>query len=448
MWLFSALLLAAQGEPTGDVHWPQFRGPGARGIARGHQTPTEWDVAAGKNVVWVTPIPGLAHSSPIVWGERVFVMTAARWEGESELSSLYGSPGYGAGDPVADEGPHAFLVMCLDKASGEVLWEQVAHSGTPKVKRHPKATHANSTPATDGKHVVAFFGSEGLYCYDFEGELLWKKDLGVLDAGAPGMRDYQWGFAASPIIHAGRVVAQCDVQDQSFLAVFDVETGAELWRTARDEDPTWSTPAIVPAAGERPAQIVCNGYKHIGAYTFDAGKEVWKLSGGGDVPVPTPLVVGDMIFITSAHGRMQPIYAIRADAKGELDIDPEKCAAMAWSHPRRGIYMQTPLVYEGLAYFCADGGALACYDAETGEEHYRERLGSGDAGFSGSAVAAGGKLYFTAENGEVHVVGPGKKLETLAVNDLGETCLSTPAVSEGRLFFRTRSQLVAVGELP
>jgi len=465
----AALALAAYATPaqTGngqDSNWPGFRGANAAGIAEGYETPSQWSVSdsldatpgpsAPSRVVWRAPIAGLAHSSPVIWGQRVFVTSAVRVRGESDLSSLYGSQGYGSGDPVEDEGEHDFRLTCLDKRSGRTLWERSAYVGPPKVKRHPKSTHANSTPACDAQRVLAFFGSEGLYCYDHSGELLWKKDLGVLDAGAPGMPQYQWGFASSPIITehgrnsagepAAVAVVQCDVQGQSFLAALDMQNGEEVWRVDRDEDPTWSTPAIAISPGR--TQVVVNGYKHIGGYDLLDGKQLWKLVGGGDVPVPTPLVAGDLIYITSAHGRLRPIYAVRSDAEGLLDMDPEKCEHMAWSYARRGIYMQTPIVYGGLMYACSDGGALACYDALSGEEQYRERLGSGSAGFSGSAVAADGKLYFSAEDGEVFVVQAGPEFRLLSVNPLGETHLATPAVSEGRLFFRTRGHVVCVGE--
>ncbi|TDJ67485.1 MAG: pyrrolo-quinoline quinone [Planctomycetota bacterium] len=432
----SSLLFAVQ-----DVHWPSFRGDHARGIAEGFETPVEWSVPDGKNIAWRTRIPGLGHSSPIVWGDRIFVTSAVRSTGSAELKVGL----YGAGDSVDEEGEHAFRLYCLDKQSGKILWERTAHEGIPMVKRHPKSTHANPTPAADADHVLAFFGSEGLYCYDHDGELLWQKDLGKLDAGAPGQRQYQWGYASSPLIHEGQVIVQCDVQDQSFLVVLALADGSEVWRVNRDEDSTWSTPNVHPSgAGGRP-QIVVNGYKHIGGYDLVTGEEVWKLVGGGDIPVPTPVFEEDLIFITSAHGRLAPIYAILAGAEGELTMNPGDCEYMAWSHARRGIYMQTPLVYDGILYCCNDGGILGCYDIASGEELYRERLGDGNTGFSASAVAADGKLYFSAEDGGIHVVQAGPEFVVLAVNDLGETNMATPAISEGRLYFRTRGHIVAVG---
>ena len=431
--------------------WPQFRGHRARGqsLPRGPAT-IRWDVDSGKGVAWRTPIGGLAHSSPVIWGKRVFVTTAVKVDGEAGLSSLYGSEGYGAGDSVPDEGEHSYRLLCLDKGTGEVLWEREAHRGVPLTKRHPKSTHANSTPACDAKRVLAFFGSEGLHAFDHQGEKLWSRDFGVLEAGAPNGIDpseadqYQWGFAASPILYEDKVVVQCDIQAQSFLAVLDARTGEELWRVDREEPPTWCTPQVHETAAGGKRQIIVNGYRHIGGYDLESGEEIWKLVGGGDVPVPTPIVEEELIYITSAHGRMRPIYAIHTAARGLITADAKNDEAMEWCHLNRGIYMQTPLVDDGLLYACSDGGVLSVFDAFSGEGLYRERLGDGRSGFSGSAVQAGEYLYFTAESGTVHVLRAGPEFEEVAVNGLGETCLATPAISEGCLFFRTRHHLVCV----
>ncbi|MCP3915824.1 MAG: PQQ-binding-like beta-propeller repeat protein [bacterium] len=440
----AGLAPAQDGVATDGVSWPSFRGERAGGIAGGAAPPKEWDVEKGENVLWKKPVAGLAHSSPVVWGDKLFLTTAERMAGEAELSSLYGSPGYGSGDSVEDEGKHAYRLLCFDKRTGEVLWSRTAHEGEPEVKRHPKSTHANSTPAVDGERVVAFFGSEGLFCYDLDGEPIWEKDFGVLLSGAPRYEDgYEWGFASSPVLHEGSVLVQCDVRGESFLARLDAKDGKELWRTARAEDCTWSTPTIVTGL-ESGDQVVVNGYEHSGGYDLETGKEVWKLVGGGDVPVPTPVTAGGTIYLTSAHGRMRPIYAVEASVVGTVVAGAVE-SGMRWFHPRRGIYMQTPLVLDGRLYACSDGGVLGCYAVADGEELYRERLGAGGAGFSSSAVAAGGVLYFTDESGEVHVVQPGEAFEKIGTNALGENCLATPAVSEGVLYFRTRGHLVAIG---
>lgn len=426
-------------QPTA-ADWPSFRGPRASGLAVGFKTPEQWNVPGGKNVRWKTPIPGLGHSSPVVWGDRIFVTTAVK-EGDAELKvGLYGDI-----EPVSETTPHRWRVLCLDTQSGQVLWQRTAHEGVPTIKRHPKASHASSTPATDGQRVVACFGSEGLYGYDMEGQPLWKKDLGRLDSAFFRVPSAQWGFGSSPIIHEDRVIVQCDVLTNSFVAAFDVQRGAELWRTPRDEVPTWCTPTVLTREGR--AQVILNGYRHAGAYDLSTGQEIWKLAGGGDIPVPTPVVAHDLIFLTSAHGPRAPIYAVRASATGDISLrgGATTNAHIAWSVPRRGNYMQTPLVVGDHLYCCNDAGVLTCYDARTGFVHYSERLGGGGSGFTASGVAADGKLYFTSESGQVYVVRAGPKFQLLATNDLGETCLATPAISAGTLYFRTRHQVVAVG---
>jgi outer membrane protein assembly factor BamB len=435
-----AALPQSPARPAAGVNWPQYRGPQAAGIADGHAVATDWDVGSGKNVRWRVGVPGLAHSSPVIFGERIYLTTAVRTGGEAELKvGLYGNI-----EPVPDEGEHEFRVLCLAKADGNVLWSQTAFRGQPRYPRHPKGSFAASTPACDAERVLAFFGSEGLFCYDREGKLAWKRDMGDLDAGFYLVPGASWGFASSPVLHEGLVYVQCDVQKGSYIAALKASDGSELWRTPRDEVPTWSTPTVDVRAGR--SQLVCNGYKHIGGYDLATGKELWKLVGGGDIPVPTPIVAHDLVFITNAHGRAAPILAIDLAATGTLDMDPTKSEHTRWSDLRKGNYMQTPLVYGEFLYCCNDAGILTCFEASGGEEVYRERLGDGTTGFTASAVAADGKLFFTSEVGEVVVVKEGFEFEVLARNALGEECMSTPAISEGVLYFRTRGHLVAIAE--
>jgi outer membrane protein assembly factor BamB len=256
------------------------------------------------------------------------------------------------------------------------------------------------------------------------------------------MRDAQWGFGSSPVIMSDRVLVQCDVQSGSFVAALSLEDGRDVWRAQRDEVPTWSTPTVVEHEGR--AHVVCNGYRHIGAYDLQTGEEIWRFAGGGDIPVPTPVVGHGLVFITNAHGRMAPIYAVELDARGTI-ADPFASEYIAWAHPRRGIYMQTPIVYGDHLYCCNDAGVLGCYVAKTGDELYRERLGTGQSGFTASGVAADGKLYFPSEVGEVHVVKAGGAFERISVNDMREECMASPAVAEGVIYFRTRRHVVAVG---
>jgi outer membrane protein assembly factor BamB len=266
-----------------------------------------------------------------------------------------------------------------------------------------------------------------------------------MDSGYFQLPTAQWGFASSPIIHEGKVIVLCDVQKDSFIASFDVRDGREVWRTARADVPTWSTPTIVMAAGR--TQIAVNGWHHTGGYEFATGKELWKLDGGGDIPVPTPIFGHDLIYFTSAHGRMRPMRAIRADANGDLIPDDTGAVnrGIAWSHDRMGNYMQTPILVSDRVYGCSDIGLLTCFDAQTGRVLYSERLSKTSEGHTASPVSDGRHLYLTSELGNVMVIPASDTFSIVATNKLDETCLATPAISDGTLFFRTREKLVAIG---
>ncbi len=422
-----------------ETHWSQFRGHRASGLDTTKPTVVSWNIETGENVLWKTAIPGLAHSAPIIWGDRIFITTAIG-PGSADLKvGLYGD--IGAAD---DQGRHEWRLLAIDRKSGSILFNTLAHEGVPRSLRHTKATHCNSTPATDGKYIVAIFGSEGLFCFDEKGSLIWQKDLGEMDAGYFKVPTAQWGFASSPIIHEDKVVVQCDVQKDSFLAVFDLATGEEIWRTSRSDVPTWSTPAVVEVSGR--AQILVNGWHHTGAYDFATGEEVWKLDGGGDIPVPTPIIGHGLAYFTSAHGIYRPMRAVRLEAKG--DITPpdirETNESIAWVHFRKGNYMQTPIVVGDNLFGCDDRGTLTCFDAKTGEIHFSERLPGG--GFTASLVSDGRKLYVTSEPGRIWVVEAGTEFKELATNELGENCLATPAIANGTLYFRTQHSLFAIGE--
>lgn len=427
--------------PRPGRDWPQFRGIAASGVAEGQPTAITWSVANGTNVAWKAALPGLGLSSPVVWGNLVCLTTAISGKRDAGIK-----PGlYGDIEPVDDQSAHEWRVLCLDKKDGKVAWERTAHRGVPKIKRHTKSTHANSTLATDGERLIAFFGSEGLYAYDMKGKLLWKKDLGVLDAGYFQAPEAQWETGSSPVLHDGVVVIQADVQKGSFVAAFDARDGRELWRTPRADVPTWGTPSVHVVAGQ--PQVIVNGWKHIGAYDFKTGREIWKLTGLGDIPVPTPVVHDGLIYITNAHGRAgAPVYAIRETAKGDITLTEGATsnAHIAWSHARDGGYMCTPLVYQGLVYIVKYNGVVTAYDARTGEKKYQDRFAGGTSAFTASPVAANGHVYFANEDGQVFVVKAGPAFEIVATNDMGSPVLATPAISEGHLLIRTASDLVAI----
>ncbi|MFB3826533.1 MAG: PQQ-binding-like beta-propeller repeat protein [Bryobacteraceae bacterium] len=426
---FRIALLACAAAWAGDAQWPQFRGPDASGLGTGSPV-TEWNGGTGKNILWKTAIPGLGHSSPVICGDRIFVTTAVPAQGDPALKlGMYGNV-----DSVEREPAQSFRLYCLDRKSGKVLWERTAASGPPKSKRHPKSSHANPSPATDGRHVAAFFGSEGLYVYDFDGRLLWKKDFGVLEASFFVMPEAQWGFASSPVIAQGKLVVLADVLKNGFLAAFDVRSGRQLWRTPRADVPTFGTPTVAPYAGGS-RQIVVNGWKHIGGYDLETGKELWKMKGGGDIPTPTPVFSDGLVVITSAHGQGRPIYAVRTNVAADL----------AWAQERAGNYIPTPLLHDGLAYFCGDLGVLTVYALNNGERLYQQRLGGGRSAFSSSPVAAAGRLYTTDEDGRTYVLALGRAYRLLAENELGENVMASAAVVDGVLYIRGRHHLFAIG---
>ncbi len=439
--VIGAALLAGAPALADAAHWPSYHGTGARGVGAG-SPPTSWDIEAGTNVLWRTAVPGLAHASPIIWDDRIYLVTATSAEDSPELKvGLYGDITTAKDQEIV----HTWWLLAYDRSNGQEVWRKQLHQGTPAIKRHIKATHANSTPATDGEHVVVFLGSEGLHCFDKDGKLLWRKDFGTLDAGYYMIPPAQWGFASSPIIHGDKVIALADVQKNGFVAAFDLATGRELWKVERDDVPSWATPTVVGEGAE--AQVIVNGYQHTGGYDLATGAERWRMNKyGGDVAVPRPVVGDGVFYLTNGHGR-SPVFAVRNGAKGDISLADEASsnAGVAWSSPKGGAYMQTPILLDGRLYVCNDDGKLTVFDAASGEQIYKARLTTTGDGFTSSGVTAGGHLYYASENGDVHVVKAGPTFELVGVHALGEITMATPAIAEGTLYYRTRDHLVAIG---
>lgn len=421
-------------------NWPQFRGPNASGVADGHSLPVTFDVAKGTNIRWKTPIPGIAVASPVVWGDKVFLTTAISSDAGAKLKhGLYGDV-----EPSNDVTKHTWKVYCLNKADGKVLWDRVAHEGAPKTKRHPKSSQNSCTPVTDGKVVVAHFGSEGLFAYDFNGKLLWKQDLGKLNAGWFFDPDYEWGVASSPVIYKDTVIVQADIQKDSFVAAYSLKDGKQVWKTMRDEIPSWGTPTIYE--GKPRAELITHATKFIRGYDPATGKELWRLAGNSEITTPTPLIAHGLIYVTNGYRGIQPIYAIRPGAAGDITLKENETsnASVAWSHKRGGPYTPTPVIYGDQLYIVNNQGVLSSYNAKNGERIYQERVGSGGS-YSASVVAGDGKVYLFSEDGDVYVVKAGPKMEVLAHSSVGEVIMATPAISDGALFIRTMQHLVAVG---
>ena len=318
-----------------EQNWPGFRGPGAQGIADGYPTRIAWnaDTAAGKpsGILWRAEIPGLGHSSPIVWGDRIYVATAVRLSGKAPLRIGY----YGDVKPAQDNDEQKWMVICFDKKTGKQRWERIVRTSKPATERHEKSTHANTTLITDGQRLVAFFGSEGLYCFDLNGKLLWRKDLGVINNSWHGIG---WGYSSSPALYKDRIVLLCDDPKNPFVAAFHLSNGKELWRVSRKEEckGSWGTP-LIHTDGAR-TQVVTNGWPYIVSYDLETGKELWRLRGGGDIPIPTPFVADGLIVISNAHGGKAPLFAVRPTAQGDISLTEGRTSndSIVWSVPNGG----------------------------------------------------------------------------------------------------------------
>jgi outer membrane protein assembly factor BamB len=435
--------LSTLGSAAATDVWPGFRGPNASGIADGQKLPDAWDGVTGKNVRWKVAIPGLAHSSPVVWNDRIFVTSA--------IGSAPGAtfkPGlYGEGTASEDRTPQQWVVIAIDARTGKTVWQRTAYQGVPKEKRHIKATYANATPFTDGRYVIAFFGSQGLYAFDMSGRQVWKKDLGVLDVGAYDLPEYEWGTASSPIIYKNLVIVQCDTQKDSFVMASDIRTGATVWRTARQELPSWGTPTVfTPPAGGAP-ELITNASNFIRGYDPMTGAERWRLGGSSKITAPTPIFSGDTVIVASGRAPERPIFAIRPGGSG--DITPPAGAPsnahVLWRKTGRGSYMPTPLLYRDALYVLSNAGLIDAYGLSTGEEIYRQRVEHGGSGFSASPVAADGRIYLSSEDGDMFVVRAGSTFELLGKNPMGEPLMATPAIAGGTMYVRGEKHLFAIG---
>lgn len=413
--------------------WPQFRGPRASGIGDGQGAPAAWNVATGEGVRFKTPIPGLGLSSPIVWGDRIFLTTAVSGKGDATFrTGLYGDP-----TSVDDHSEHSFRLYALDAVTGRVVWEREVHRGAPQVERHLKSSLANATPATDGERVVVLFGAVGkLAAYDFEGKQLWQRDVGILDCNDPQAGSAEWGHASSPILYGDLVLLQGDRRKDSFLAAYRLATGEEVWRVAREEPSTWATPNVLPApSGD---ELIANG-PTIRAYDPRTGRPLWSLGPSSEVVVATPVIGDGLAFVTAGYPPVRPVFAVRPGQRGDLSLPKgeRSSKAVAWSHARGGTYIPSPILYRGILYTCNNNGILTAYRAETGEQLSMSRVSTATASFAASPVAADGRLYIASETGDVYVLRAGPEPELLAVQPMGETVMSTPAISGGLLVVRT-----------
>ena len=421
---------------AGDTTWPQFRGPYAAGVSTNTSLPDRW--SATENVEWKTDLPGRSWSSPIVWGNRVF-LTAVVNLGESETpkKGLY----LGGERPEPSKSEHHWKVLGLDLATGKVAWEQTVHRGAPQTSVHLKNSYGAETPVTDGERLYALFGNVGVFALTLDGREVWSKRL------EPRKTRYGWGTAASPGLHGGRLFIVNDNDDQAELLALDAKTGRELWRVARDEKSNWATPFIWEN-GQR-TELVTSGSRAVRSYDLD-GKLLWSFRGMSGIVIPTPCAGDGLLFVTSGYvgDKLRPLYAVRPGASGDITLEPGETnnTFIAWSNPVGGPYNPSPLFYEGRLYVLYDRGRVSCYDAKTGRVRYdRERLPEGFA-FTASPWAAGGRVFCLSEDGVCYVLRAGDTFELLQTNRLADDdmCMATPALAGGRLVIRTAARLYCV----
>jgi outer membrane protein assembly factor BamB len=416
-----------------DNNWPQFRGSSA-GVAEG-ALPDEWSTT--KNVIWKADVPGRGWSSPILWGDRIFLTTVVRdgsWE--EPKKGLY----FGGDRPKPSSDPQHWIVLCLDWKTGKTLWHKEVHKGPPASPIHIKNSYASETPITDGERVYAYFGNLGLFCFDVAGNELWSKKW-----GSHKMR-FGWGTASSPVLHKGRLYIVNDNDEKSFLAALDAKTGQEIWKVDRDEKSNWTTPFVWE--NEKRTELVTSGTGRVRGYDLD-GKQLWELDGMSSIAIPTPFARHGLLYVCSGYvlDKKKPFFAIRPGASGDISLKAEETsnASIAWAHKMAGPYNTTPLVYGDQLYVLYDLGMLACFDARTGKPIYeKQRLGS-SAGFTASPWACEGKIYCLNEDGETYIIQAGPVFKELGRNTLDEMCMATPAVARGNMLIRTLTKLYRIG---
>jgi outer membrane protein assembly factor BamB len=428
------LLLITLNSAAANEKWPQFRGPQSLGVADDPSLPDTWSVA--ENVAWKTDIPGSGWSSPVVWGDRIFITSViSSNEGEQPKKGLY----FG-GERKAPSDEHRWMVYCVDFKTGKIRWSKEVNRGTPPGPRHLKNTYASETPVTDGERVYAYFGTLGLFCFDMDGKQLWSKRWG------PFNTRFGWGTAASPILHKNRLYIVNDNEDDSFVLALDKKTGEQVWRVKREEGSNWATPYVWE--NEYRTELVTSGTKRVRSYDLD-GKLLWELTGMSTIAIPTPFSKFGMVYITSGYvgDQHRPVYAIRAGAKGNITLARGETSNeyIAWYQPQAGPYNPSPLVYGDLYYTLLDRGFFTCHDARTGKEIYgKQRMESGAGAFTASPWAYNGKIFCLSEDGDTFVIQAGPEYKLLGKNSLNEMCMATPAIAGGSLIIRTASKLYRI----
>ena len=431
---------------SADDEWPRFRGSNG-GVAADHPSlPDQWGPA--QNIVWKIDVPGRSWSSPVIWGDHIFVTTAINTlETESLLPvASYVSRSNGGTMTFMDvskpSAPHRWVLYDVDLKTGQIRWERVAHTGVPAKSRHLKNSYAAETPVTDGERVYAYFGDVGLFVYDMDGKPLWSRSMDALEMQTG------FGHAASPVVDDSRVYIVNDNEEQSFIAAYDKRTGAQAWRVDRKETSSWTTPLVWK--NELRTEIVTAATGGVRSYDVNGGL-LWQFTGMSTFAVPSPLASGGLLYVMSGYtaGALRPAYAIRAGATGDISLKPDQTSSefIVWADRTLGTFHASPLVYRGCYYILHDRGFLTCNDPGTGKPIYpRQRISSDTATFTASPWAYNGKVFALSEDGDTFVFQSGPEFKVLGKNSLNEMALATPAVAGGSLIIRTASKLYRISK--
>jgi outer membrane protein assembly factor BamB len=435
-WIAVLAIFVAAPQVAAQDNWPQFRGPEARGVSENKGLPDRW--SATENVAWKTDLPGRGWSSPIVWGDRVFLTTVVNTGASEEpKKGLY----FGGNRPEPPKDIHQWKVFCLDLKTGALVWERQVHEGKPASAIHLKNSFASETPVTDGERVYFYFGNVGVFCFDLEGAEVWRRMI------EPRPTRFGWGTAASPVLHEGRLYLVNDNDEESYLLALDAKTGEEVWRVPRDEKSNWSTPFFWRNALR--TEIVTLGTGRVRSYDLE-GNLLWSLTGMSSITIATPYDHNGLLYISSGYvqDQLRPIYAIRPGAEGDISLAEGESsnASIAWRGEQAAPYNPTTLVYRDRLYVLYDRGLLACFDPQNGSVVYeQQRLPNGRA-FTASPWAYGGKVFCLNEDGVTFVVDAGDKFNLLHTNPLAEDdmCMATPAIAGDRLLIRTSARLYCI----
>ena len=426
-----AVAVGALGQALDPLaQWGQWRGPLGTGVAPKADPPVEWSET--KNIRWKTKLPGLGHSSPVVWGGLVFVTTAEMTGGNKLFTGVTPDGAHNNMNPLSDL---RYAVLAIDRKSGALAWRQTVATRQPHESTHESATWASNSPVTDGEHVIAFFGSNGLYCLDTGGRLVWKKDFGDMRV------KHGHGEGASPVLHGETVVVNWDHEGTSFIVALAKRTGEELWRRSRDEITSWATPIVVTHNGQ--AQVVVSGTKRVRGYDIKTGAVIWEAGGLPGNIVASPVGADGMVFAAGSYEK-QTLLAIRlAGAKGELTGTEQ----IVWRKNRRTPYVPSPLLYGGWLYYLRHyQGVLSRVNAKTGDEPSGPfRLGAVFNIYS-SPVAAAGRIYVTDRNGKTLVISNDAEPRALALNELEDRFSASAALVGDAIFLRGEKFLYCIGE--